>query len=358
MKKNLLLTLSAFLLFMTVRSQTGMDYAGTPVFQYSRLRSTFLPQFQNQNNEKALGVYQSNFTPQSFLEINSTPAYMPFPMPGVALGEVFRTTSPNNVNSNWRLFTGTGATAEKFRLTSIANTNDVSLNAVQNGKLFLTTNSFNRFLIDGGAGAGNAGLNGGKIGIGNNLPANFVPQARVHIHQTGGNIFLNNDTYIRFTNNFTTPAANRGFAIGNSSGILGPNGDVQLQQWEQSPLSILLPNAGNTLTNFFHIQNTTGFTGINNPNPIRQLDVNGKVRVQNLNAVGSNAGIVTYNSDGTFQAISFQEDNKELVLMADGSWGLPATNMKTQNEIDFLKKEIAELKEELSALKNSIALNR
>lgn len=137
-----------------------------------------------------------------------------------------------------------------------------------NDRINFFTNTQTRMFIDGGS-----GINGGRIAIGNNLPVGFVPQSRIHIHQVGNPIPLNS-TYVRFTNGLTGLTATDGFAIGNSSSAFGPQGDVQLQQYEQAPLSIFLPNAANALTNYFHIQNTTGFTGINLNTPNDRLDVN------------------------------------------------------------------------------------
>jgi hypothetical protein len=86
-----------------------------------------------------------------------------------------------------------------------------------NQPIMFATNSFTRMMISGGPGTGNPGMNGGRIGIGNNLPAGFVPQSRIHIHQTGLNNAVTNNTYIRFTNSFTGAGPTSGFAIGNSN---------------------------------------------------------------------------------------------------------------------------------------------
>jgi hypothetical protein len=98
-----------------------------------------------------------------------------------------------------------------------------------NQRINFSTSGGIRMLIDAGG-----GLNGGRLAIGNNLPALFAPQSRVHIHQTGNTSPLN-QTYVRFTNNQTGPTATDGFAIGNNSSSSGPIlGDVQLQQYEQA----------------------------------------------------------------------------------------------------------------------------
>src|SRR5574343_82677 len=87
-----------------------------------------------------------------------------------------------------------------------------------NAPLQLITNGTQRMIIDGG----NQTQPGGRIAIGNNLPNNFAPQSRVHIHQTGGGGL--NNTFIRFTTNVTNNTASDGFAIGNSTqGFTGNN---------------------------------------------------------------------------------------------------------------------------------------
>ena len=101
-------------------------------------------------------------------------------------------------------------------------TNSNYFGSTQNTSVLLGTNSFTRMIIDNGFG----GVNAGRIAIGNNLPAGFAPQSRLHIHQNTGNPIIPNNTYIRFTNTQTGSGSNNGFAIGNSSAAGGPFGDV------------------------------------------------------------------------------------------------------------------------------------
>jgi hypothetical protein len=233
-------------------------------------------------------------------------------------GFLFRTDGNSGQDTKWQLFSGASATAqiEKFNLNNPANTNDISLNVVQNGRMLVSTNGFNRMIIDNGS-----GLNSGRIAIGNALAPGFVPQARLHLHQLS-TLFQNNQTYIRFTNNFSGNTNNDGFAIGNNFFLFGPQNNVELLQFESAPLSIFLPNTLNVMTNFFHIQNGNGFTGINNPSPLRQLDVNGYIRAQQLTPLGSHAGLVTHFTDNTFQSLLFT-GNPNDVLLGNGTWGSP-----------------------------------
>lgn len=157
-----------------------------------------------------------------------------------------------------------------------------------NNQLRINTNGFNRMIINNG---GNT-INDGQIAIGNNLAAGFVPQSRVHIHQDNTNPLAGNNTYIRFTNNVTGSGPNNGFAIGNSSGVGGPFGDVQLLQYQSAPIITKLPNGDPTYTGpqpyeWMRIQNgqtiqftpaspirvTDGYVGLNNTAPRAHIDM-------------------------------------------------------------------------------------
>ncbi len=85
-------------------------------------------------------------------------------------------------------------------------------------------------IIDNG-GFGNAG---GRIAMGNDLPHNFAPQSRLHLHQTTGNVFL------RFTNNLTGAGALDGFVVGALNGTV--NGDAALIQYEPNPVRFFIPD--------------------------------------------------------------------------------------------------------------------
>ncbi len=151
-----------------------------------------------------------------------------------------------------------------------------------NQQITFSTNGFNRMFLDNG-GAGQAG---GRLALGNNLPAGFAPQSRLHIHQTG---VANNNTYIRFTNSLTGPGPTNGFAIGNTSNLSGPaNGDVNLLQYQPAPLIMLAPNAHSAQTlpyEWFRLQNGTitplptpgrsndGYIGLNKPNPRSHIEM-------------------------------------------------------------------------------------
>lgn len=87
------------------------------------------------------------------------------------------------------------------------------------------TNNIGRMVLM----AGNNTWTSGRLGLGNNLGLNFTPQARLHLHQTDGNNF------IQFTNDITGAGTNDGFRLGVASGAAG---SAWIFQSEQAPLFI------------------------------------------------------------------------------------------------------------------------
>jgi len=67
------------------------------------------------------------------------------------------------------------------------------LGSLNNAQLNFRTNANFRFVLDNGGVANNAG----SAAFGNNLPLNFTPSARLHLHQTCGVVTM------RFSNNTT-----------------------------------------------------------------------------------------------------------------------------------------------------------
>ncbi|WKZ76032.1 MAG: tail fiber domain-containing protein [Vicingaceae bacterium] len=165
-------------------------------------------------------------------------------------GEVFRTTGPAaNVNA-WRMFTGAGNGTERFSITVPANSNNTVLQTQQaNSRMLFNTNgAINRMLIVDGSIAPTAG----RIAMGNNLPNNFAPQARLHLHQTD---LVNT---IRFTTD--NMLGGNGFEIGYDA-----SSNVQNQQYAE------IHNRENTAIKFF----TNGNTQRMHINQSRQSAING-----------------------------------------------------------------------------------
>lgn len=278
------------------KGQNGMDHV-VPASGLGLDRLRVIGPNNSVLNSKGIGVYHANIPVAYAIEVNTNFTHFPANQTTpYQRGEVFRTDCPTNQNTFWRMFRGG---VEMFNVNNNTGSDDITLNVVQNGRMLFSTNGVNRMIIDNGG-----GVNSGRIAMGNNLPAGFLPQARLHLHQTSG-FFQPNQTYIRFTNNFSGNTNTDGFAIGNNFFLFNPNNNVELLQFEQAPLSIFLPDGANIMTNYFHIQNGNGFTGINNPNPLRQLDVNGYIRTQQLAPLGTHAGLVTHFTDNTFQSLLF-----------------------------------------------------
>lgn len=160
------------------------------------------------------------------------------------------------------------------------------LGSTNNAQVVFKTFNQNRMIIDGGTNS----INSGRIAMGNALPAGFIPQARLHLHQSGGNAVTPNTPYIKFTSN-NTP--NGGFEIGNSAQTFGPPfGDVLLKQLEPAPIRFLLPYNNIAYTGpqpyeWLRIQDgttiqlnptapnriTDGYVGLNNSNPRAHIDM-------------------------------------------------------------------------------------
>ncbi|MCC7331634.1 MAG: tail fiber domain-containing protein, partial [Flavobacteriales bacterium] len=150
-------------------------------------------------------------------------------------GLMFRTDGINNTDNIWSIYTGTNnnTLTEKFRLYVAANSTNTVLQTQQGNSrmLFNTNGAINRMLIVDG----NTASASGRIAMGNNLPINFTPLSRLHLHQTN---FVNT---IRFTTDNMINGI--GFEVGYDA-----TSNVQNQQYAE------IHNRENTPIKFF----TTG----------------------------------------------------------------------------------------------------
>lgn len=89
-----------------------------------------------------------NATPQARLHLSEH--YLLSPWTGTN-GDLFRTDGNNANSNNWRLFTGANANnqTEKFRITSLPNSNANELGSVQDGRLHLLTTDTRRVTVLG-----------------------------------------------------------------------------------------------------------------------------------------------------------------------------------------------------------------
>ena len=177
LKELKIMTTISIVTLLTIQeasAQLGMDNAGNPPAMYSRLRRAPLPFLQFQQNEKALGVYTSEFNPSSTLEINTTTAYLPFLHPNLGgdRGLVFRSVAPAGFTQQWQMFRDNN---QVFRLFNTLGIDDVTLETVQNGAMQFATNNIQRMIVNGDRtatiGAVLGGFNvptNGYVGIGPN----------------------------------------------------------------------------------------------------------------------------------------------------------------------------------------------
>jgi hypothetical protein len=178
-------------------------------------------------NPGFIGMGGNFLNPLSVLHVNSN-AYNS--------GEVFRTNGPGTQTNAWRMFTGTGNGTEKFSLYVPASSDHVTLQTEANADMLINTGgNINRIVIkDGGVGSAS-----GNIAIGNNLPANFNPNARLHLHHDD-----NSQVNLRFTHAGTGPTASDGSRL-----VLNPQADFFMINHEADrDLYFLTSGGGNPQT--------------------------------------------------------------------------------------------------------------
>ncbi|MBV6460748.1 MAG: hypothetical protein HJHJAOHD_00863 [Flavobacteriales bacterium] len=109
-------------------AQNGMDIDGIAPAKYSRLHRATFPFQENNQNEKALGVYSASQYPSSTLEINTTTNYLPFLHPNLGgdRGLVFRSVAPAGFTQQWQMFRDNN---QMFRLFNPANSVNTVLEA-------------------------------------------------------------------------------------------------------------------------------------------------------------------------------------------------------------------------------------
>jgi len=221
-----------FFIWQDATAQFGMDYAGGPVTHFSRLRRHVgggpMNQFlQNQNNEKALGVYTAEVFPSSMLEVNTTTLYTPFFHNNIAnRGEVFRTACPTADAPFWRMFRDS---TERFRIynPNIGLNNGLVLETVQSPggwMAFNTALTTRMFIRDGG----NLSTDG-FVGVGNSFTS---PVSRLHQHEP-----YNTFNYHQFTNANTGATSTDGLKVG-----IDANGIAQVMQQENKDMAFYTDN--------------------------------------------------------------------------------------------------------------------
>jgi hypothetical protein len=129
-----------------------------------------------------------------------------------------------------------------------------------------------RMMIAGGGTANSDGF----IGMGNNLPTGFVPQCRLHLHQTAG------QTFMKFTNGTIGSTAVDGLSIGNTN-----VGFAFYVNFEPDQPHVFATNDGNPTGNIERMRinafNINGFIGMGN-----SANFSAKSQLH-INTIGANA---------------------------------------------------------------------
>ncbi len=127
-----------------------------------------------------------------------------------------------------------------------------------------TTTGIYRMMINDGATA----ITDGYIAMGNDLPATFVPQARLHLHQSSGVVNQ------KFSTPTTGSGASSGFDIGMTNGGL-----AFFRNWTSSqPIQFANHDVGTSVSEKMRITsnlapNQNGYMGLNQPNPFAHIEL-------------------------------------------------------------------------------------
>ncbi|MCL4857633.1 MAG: hypothetical protein KJZ55_10265, partial [Flavobacteriales bacterium] len=238
------------------------NFTGFPINTYAR---TTVPM-----QKVAIGNFPTNASVQAKLHVNQ---FLLANNP-VTDGLMFRTDGSNTISNSWQLYTGAtiGSVTEKFRLFVPANSDDVNLQASQNGaRMIFGINGpgilggsapITRMVITDGAFFGNTGL----IGMGNGF---LNPQSQLHLYD---GVF---STYLQITNFATNasalnPSATDGFKLG-----IAADGTAEIRQQENLAMDFFTAN-----TERMHINEDNGLTdgfigmgnGFNNPQSLLHLN--------------------------------------------------------------------------------------
>lgn len=300
----------------------------------------------NGSTDGYVGIGNNFSDPASLLHVNGV---------NNATGNLFQTTGAINADNTW-LMSVTSNSIPRFFITNPANSNDVNIGTAFNGAINFSSNGFRCVSIQEGLGQSVHG----QVALGNNLPPGFDAQSRLHLHksynsnkQVGGN-------FIQFTNeavNGSSPSAQDGIRIGQSA-----DGRAEFRQWESQPLQFFT-GPTNTIGPRLHINSTLnpateGFIGINTSNPSARLDINGNLRIRDVQEEAPDAlfvGIKNSSSqDLSVRRLDFPND-PSLVLLGDGTWGSVPNGQRVSSVdkdslIDALNRRLTELENCLNNL--------
>lgn len=286
-----------------------------------------------------IGIGDNFSTPQYLLHINGI---------NNGTGYLFQTTGSDNTVNRW-VMSAENTYAERFYIENpgggVNTTYDAELGTSRDGEINFTTHrdySSTPLLKSVSIQGGNGGSVHGQLALGNQLPVDFDAKARLHLHKTydpsvntpGGNFVL-------FTSDYTiggsTPTANSGFQLGlrNFTGTGGnPNtADAVIRMWEDQPIRVftngeqrmvITSNDGTSSEGYIYMGNNT-------PNPTSRLDIDGDLRIRDVQVETPDALFVgVKHSSGNSQDLDVRRldftGNSSQVLLGNGTWGASPMN--------------------------------
>jgi hypothetical protein len=188
---------------------------------------------------------------------------------------------------------GQGGNTQHWKLGGNPNTGIDAVNttnnilgtvAGNNVPILFHTNGIGRMLITNG----NTGVGAGRVAMGNNLPTNFTPRDRLHLHQD------NRGPFIRFTNNNTGNTNANGFRVG-----INTNGHALLQNRQNTSMRFFTNNIQRLHVNETN-GTTDGFVGIGNNfnTPQSQLHIHNEQSTETRLQITNQASTATANTFG------------------------------------------------------------
>lgn len=188
------------------------------------------------------------------------------------------TTVPNQASQAWY----------KGGNNSVNSGNILGFQAGSNSQIWFASNGVYRMMIDNGFN----GINQGRISVGNDLPATFAPQDRMHLHQTSGT------TAIRFTNSLIGASNVNGFQVGNQG-----NGAAFMRNFQPTqPVTIGTHNGVTSTTDRFRVGafSDNGFISMGTVNtfPVPLALLHLSLLGPNVNMVNPGARGDMFRSDG------------------------------------------------------------
>ncbi len=211
-------------------------------------------------------------------------------------------------------------------------TNNI-LGTLPNLPIRFHTNGFERMVVTQG---GN-GVIGGRVAFGNDLPAGFEPQSRLHLHKTDNGTGTDG-CYIQFTSDNTTggsvPPMQSGVRIGLSFQQI-----ARIQQFEDRPLQISVGSFGPIRMHFnANIgQADEGYIGVNTVGPTSRFDINGDLRIRDVQIANPKDALfigVRHNpgnlDDLDVRRLDFPQD-PNVYLDGTGNWSAPSFPVACSN---------------------------